>query len=255
MSQKSTSRFGMASSSPVAVSREGELWTICMDAGENRFNPRMISALNAALDQVESCSGAACVLFTSASPKFFSNGLDLDHIARSELSGFVSREFEPFLARVLGFSVPTLAVINGHAFAGGFMLALACDYRVQNAHRGFCCLNELLLGMPLTPGMNALVECKLPQPALLRDAVLQARRLTASEALARGVVDAMHAPAELRAEAVAFARPMASHGKNRSNYAALKAELYRQPIAALRRGTPLDRALLSSTHAVSNSKL
>ena len=236
MSQKSTSRFGMASSSPVAVSREGELWTICMDAGENRFNPRMISALNAALDQVESSSGAACVLFTSASPKFFSNGLDLDHIARSELSGFVSREFEPFLARVLGFSVPTLAVINGHAFAGGFMLALACDYRVQNAHRGFCCLNELLLGMPLTPGMNALVECKLPQPALLRDAVLQA-------------------PAELRAEAGAFARPMASHGKNRSNYAALKAELYRQPIAALRRGTPLDRALLSSTHAVSNSKL
>ena len=100
----------MASSSPVAVSREGELWTICMDAGENRFNPRMISALNAALDQVESSSGAACVLFTSASPKFFSNGLDLDHIARSELSGFVSREFEPFLARVLGFSVPTLAV-------------------------------------------------------------------------------------------------------------------------------------------------
>merc|ERR1712070_56766 len=104
---------------------------------------------------------------------------------------------------------------------GGFMLALACDYRLQNAERGFCCLNELVLGMPLTPGMNALVTWKLPQPALLRDAVLQAKRLTATEAFERGVIDAFHAPAELRAAASAFSRTMARHGKNRQTYAAL----------------------------------
>lgn len=33
------------------------------------------------------------------------------------------------------------------------MLALACDYRVMNKQRGFMCINEVDIGLPLTPGM------------------------------------------------------------------------------------------------------
>ena len=62
--------------------------------------------------------------------------------------------------------MPTVAALPGHAFAGGFMLALACDYRVMNNRRGYCCLNEAEIGLPLTIGMTALVMAKLPGVAL-----------------------------------------------------------------------------------------
>lgn len=45
--------------------------------------------------------------------------------------------------------MPTVAWMNGHAFAGGLMLAMHHDYRVMNAERGFACLNELEFGAPL----------------------------------------------------------------------------------------------------------
>jgi enoyl-CoA hydratase/carnithine racemase len=41
--------------------------------------------------------------------------------------------------------VPTIAAINGHAFAAGFILALACDYRVMTSGRAWCSMNEVRL--------------------------------------------------------------------------------------------------------------
>ena len=49
------------------------------------------------------------------------------------------------------YPMPTIALINGHAFAGGLMLAMFHDYRVMNPHRGYLCLNELDFGAPLRP--------------------------------------------------------------------------------------------------------
>jgi enoyl-CoA hydratase/carnithine racemase len=62
------------------------------------------------------------------------------------------------LGRLLCFPVPTIAAINGHAFAGGFMLAFAHDYRIMRTDRGFLCLPEIDLGMGLLPGMNAIIR-------------------------------------------------------------------------------------------------
>jgi len=45
------------------------------------------------------------------------------------------------------YSVPTIAAINGHCFAGGVMLALCCDYRVMtdgSRRRALLCMNEVL---------------------------------------------------------------------------------------------------------------
>lgn len=58
---------------------------------------------------------------------------------------------------MLALSVPCIAMINGHAFAGGCMFSFSHDYRVMRNDFGQLCMNEVELGLPLPPGMNGVV--------------------------------------------------------------------------------------------------
>ncbi|KAK4962181.1 hypothetical protein LTR28_004701 [Elasticomyces elasticus] len=71
--------------------------------------------------------------------------------------------------------MPTISLLNGHAFAGALMLAMMHDYRVMNPHRGYLCLNELELGVPLRPPMSSIFRQKV-SPSTYRSMVLEARR-------------------------------------------------------------------------------
>ena len=89
--------------------------------------------------------------------------------------------------------MPTVALINGHAFAGGFMTAMMHDYRFMNPHHGFLCLNELDFGAPLQPPMVSIFRQKLPNPNTYRTMILESKRFTALEALKEGILDGLGA--------------------------------------------------------------
>ena len=128
------------------------MFVLTMQAGENRFNRAFLDALNGALDEVESTrrSGGAGdrrrgqVLLERARPRL------AHRRGPGEGRAFLAR-FLTLLARVLAFPVPTVAAMNGHAFAGGGMLALAHDFRVMRADRGFFCLPEVDIDLPSLP--------------------------------------------------------------------------------------------------------
>ena len=62
----------------IDLSREGDVFTLAMNDGENRWNTTLVREIAAALDDVEASEGPAALVTTSADRKFFSNGLDLN---------------------------------------------------------------------------------------------------------------------------------------------------------------------------------
>lgn len=219
----------------IDLRREGAVFVLTMQGGENRFNRPFLNALNAAFDTIEGSSGPAALVTTGGMEKFYSNGLDLAWIAgegQNEGGAFVG-DVMRFLGRVMACPVPTVAAINGHAFAAGAMLALAHDFRVMRADRGFVCLNEIDIHIPLAPGMTALVKSRL-NGSTLRDMVLTGARLGGEDASRRGVVDAAVPAAEVLPHAIARAAALAD--KDRATYGALKRGVYGDVLKILASG-------------------
>ena len=217
----------------IDLRREGSVFVLTMQGGENRFNRPFLDALNRALDSVEASPGPAALVTVGGQEKFYSTGLDLDWLGgagQTEAPRFVDAVIALF-ARLVALDVPTVAAINGHAFAAGGMLALAHDFRVMRADRGFFCLNEVDIGLPLHPGMVALVKSRLGA-GVLRDVVLTGARIGGAEAFERGIVDEAVPAAEVLPRAIARAATLAQ--KDRQTYTALKRGIYADLLGALK---------------------
>ncbi|RBY89882.1 enoyl-CoA hydratase-related protein [Blastococcus sp. TF02A-26] len=169
------------------LERSGDVFVLDLGDTENRFSPDWLAAVGAALDEVESADGPRA-LVTTATGKFFSNGLDLDwlgaHPDRHE--GYVA-DVHGLFARVLALPLITVAALQGHTFAAGAMLSLAHDFRVMRADRGFWCLPEADIGIPFTRGMSALIQARLA-PQTAHEAMTTARRYGGEDARAAGIV-------------------------------------------------------------------
>jgi enoyl-CoA hydratase/carnithine racemase len=215
----------------IDLRRDGDVFILHMQAGENRFNRPFLAALNGALDEVEKSEGAAA-LVTTGEGKFYSNGLDLTWMmgdGAGELDAFMG-DVHRLFARVLSFPTAAVAAVNGHAFAGGGMLALAHDFRVMRADRGFFCLPEIDLKMPLTPGMTALIQARLPAQTA-HESIITGRRYGGTDAEAAGIVDVATSEDEVLPRAIELARGLAE--KDRTTMAALKRGLYVDALAVL----------------------
>jgi Delta3-Delta2-enoyl-CoA isomerase len=216
----------------IDMSRDQDVFVLRMVAEENRFNPTMLDAFDAALNEVEASEGPAALVLTGQG-KFFSNGLDLDWMmANAEQGGpaLVANGLQALYLRLVTFPMATVAAINGHAFAGGGMLALACDQRIMRTGRGFFCLPEVDINIPFTNGMSKLVQSKLT-PATAYEAMLTGRRFTAEEALDAGVVDAAVAEDQVLPAAVERAQALA--GQTRATVETIKQRMYADVTAAL----------------------
>jgi Delta3-Delta2-enoyl-CoA isomerase len=218
----------------LTVEVHGPVTVVRLTHGENRLHPDLLDALEATIDQVELADVAGALVLTGAG-KFFSNGLDLDymsmHPARAEAT---LTSVHALLGRILGLGIPTVAAINGHAFAAGAMLALTFDEAVMRSDRGFFCLPEADLGLSFTPAMTALITSRL-SPPVAHQAMVSAKRYTASEALAAGIVTQVAASEDVLDRAIARAEALA--GKPRQVIAAIKRGLYGDPLDLLLRAT------------------
>ncbi len=215
----------------IDLDRDGDVFTLTMNAGENRWNTTFVRDIASALDEVEASSGPAALLTASANEKFFSNGLDLDWVAAPDEHkaggdrGVFGEEFMALMGRLITFPMPTLAVVNGHAFGAGFMSALCHDVRLMRSDRGFVCANEMQLGLTIPDPELALFRHKLPMNTYF-ETVQLARRWSGPEALQAGVVQQIGELETLHDQALIKARELAPLGANRELYGAQKEKIY-----------------------------
>ncbi len=228
---------GLAAST-LAVERAGDVTLLRLTDGENRFRPDSLTAIEAALAELEETEGPGALVLTGEG-KFFSNGLDLDWMGTAPPGGAeeVVARVHALLARVLAFPTVTVAAVNGHAFAAGAMLALACDLRVMRADRGFVCLPEVDIGIPFTPGMTALLRTRM-SPATATEAMVFGKRYGGHDALAAGLVDDVADERQVVAAAVERAATLAA--KPRATVGAIKRGLHADALAALEASGPLE---------------
>ena len=214
----------------IELTREGNVFLLTMNDGENRWNTTFVREFSKALDEVEESKGPAALVTTSASEKFFSNGLDLEWlIAEGEHKGgdrkVFGNEFMTLMGRLITLPLPSVCAINGHAFGAGFMTALCHDVRLMRKDRGFICANEVELGMTIPDPELALFRHKIPMNAFF-ETVQLARRWTGPDALNGGIVQQVEELEHLHAAAMTKAEALSRLGANRDVYARMKEHIY-----------------------------
>jgi enoyl-CoA hydratase/carnithine racemase len=211
---------------------DGKIAVLDLGDDENRFSPEFLDEFDTHLHEV--VGGGAQGLVTTAGGKFYTNGLDLDWLmAHEDQTQWYVNRVQRLLARVLTLPVPTAAALPGHAFGAGAMLALAHDFRVMRADRGFFCFPEVDIRIPFTRGMAALIQARLtPQAAVA--SMTTGRRFGGTDAEAIGIVDATAPEGGITGAAVDMLKPL--EGKDQGTLGAIKNTMFGHVVAALTQG-------------------
>ena len=132
----------------------------------NAQNPAFFADLHAAFDRLES-EFTDCAVVLTGSGAVFTAGLDFDHhfpmFARRSIKE-IDAWFDEYRAtnlRLFTYPRPTVAAINGHAYAGGFITAIDCDHRIACEGPLQFSLNEVPIGIPMPA-----VYCEIIKHAL-----------------------------------------------------------------------------------------
>src|SRR2546422_6749358 len=133
------------------IERDGEVALIRLENGKaNAIGPSFLDRLESLLGQLGDARAAVITGQGSA----FSAGLDLPTLVdldRVRMRAFVLR-FETAMMRVFELPIPLVAAVNGHAVAGGCVLALQADVRIGADREARIGLNETQLGVGLPSG-------------------------------------------------------------------------------------------------------
>src|SRR5262249_39663011 len=163
--------------------REGVALVRLADGKANIMSLDFCEALTARFAAV---SSARAVVLTGTGA-VFSAGVDLVRLL--EGGAPYVRKFLPALSRMLAtvFShpAPVVAAINGHAIAGGCVLACAADRRLMARHGGRIGVTELLVGVPFPPAALEIMRCA-SAPQFFAEAIFGGVTYSPIEAVGRG---------------------------------------------------------------------
>jgi len=209
------------------LQRTDDVYVLDLGDDENRFTREWMTDISEALDEIDGAEGPRALL-TVASGKFWSNGLDLDWLTSNvDKAGEYVGQVHELLVRMLTTQVPSIAVLQGHTFAAGALLALGHDFRIMRSDRGFFCLPEVDISIPFSPGMSAMIQGRLT-PNTAHEAMCTGRRYGGNDALEAGIVSQALTEEELLPAATELARSLAP--KAGTTLQTIRSTMYREAI-------------------------
>jgi len=175
----------------IRVEMKGSAAILRLDKGRgNAIDEPLTRDLIKAAGDLRDDPAVRGVLLTSAHSKLFSPGLDL--VTLIELDRPAMERFMLLFAEMVwalyGLPKPVVAGVNGHAVAGGCILALTADYRVLRRGGAHIGLNEVRVGLSLPWTVCELLRASVPPNALTQVALL-GRNFADDEALRVGLAD------------------------------------------------------------------
>ena len=183
--------------------------TVILTSGNgNTISLDLLEELVLFLEKVAGDPSIKAIILTG-SGKFFSAGFDL-----VELCNYSRSQFEIFFRKFLSvcenlfcIGKPTVASINGHAIAGGYILASTCDFRIMGEGNFKAGVNEIKVGVPfpLLPILSRFLAGRH-----LREILLQGRLYSPEEALELGLVDRIAPVNKLKEETFSLIHELCS---------------------------------------------
>jgi enoyl-CoA hydratase len=245
----------------VTVERRGRVAVLHFERPPvNAIDIDAARALAGAFGDAADDDDAGAIVITGAGDCFCA-GLDLKAVPTYDgvrLRSMI-HELNGMIARLYGCPKPTVAAVNGHAIAGGLVLALACDRRIGRRRAFRIGLTEARVGIPFPFGPLTVVRSEL-DPSVARSLMLLGRNLDdPTEAVRAGILDELAPRRRLLDRAIEIADDLAS--MPREGYARIKAQLRGEAVAriedAVARGTDplLESWLTSETAAASRAVL
>jgi enoyl-CoA hydratase/carnithine racemase len=187
------------------------------NGGDNRLTTAVVGEYLAALDTVEHYQGNTALLLTCTHKKTFSTGINLDWLIQLDDAGRreFTTAFETLLCRLALLNAPTVACINGNAYAGGAIIASAADFRLMRSDRGRYCYPEVDIKIPFNQVSSDIGQL-LPNQQAVKNMMLTGVAYTGLECAELQIVDAIYPQDQLQAEALSLAKTLAS--KDRDTY-------------------------------------
>jgi len=174
----------------------------------NALDIEFCEALATRFSELRKSEARAVVL--TGQGRIFSAGVDLKRL--SEGGASYIRQFLPALHRlydaVFFHPKPVIAAINGHAIAGGAVLACCADRRIMARDAGRIGVTEILVGVPFPALAFEIVRFAVP-PRHLSEFALTGATYATDAALQRGWIDEVAEPDEVVEDALAVARELA----------------------------------------------
>ncbi len=171
----------------------------------NAINERVVRELAQCFNEIRE-DDAVKVLILTGEGSFFSFGFDVPELYDYEKKDFTKFmfNFSDMLTNLFLFPKPVLAALNGHAIAGGCILALACDYRLMAGGKAKISLNEITFGSTLFT--SAVEMLRFLVGSRNASAILYSGRMySAEEALRVGLIDRIVSGDELLSSARSIA--------------------------------------------------
>jgi len=173
----------------------------------NAFDTEFCKAMVAQFAELRRSDAKAVVI--TGHGKIFSAGVDLKRI--SDGGADYIKKFLPALHQlyntVFYHPKPVVAAINGHAIAGGAVLAACADRRIMARESGRIGVTELLVGVPFPSLAFEIIRFAVP-PRYLQEFTLGAATYATDAAMQQGWIDEIAEVEELLEDAVAVAQEL-----------------------------------------------